>query len=344
MSGLLVLQRITAILEGSALHNFNDLRVDSLSVYLRIVIDKGKGGQSPFSFFVYNHLVSESAAYNDFEKWTALIEAVQAEKLSKAISALLKGKIEPILFKGLAIARLYPKNARREPSSDIDLAVAPGSLAQAKEILENTGVFIDLKEGLEELSGVSWTELKSRCEEITVSGTKVLVPCVEDHLRIVITHWLLDGGERRERLKDVRYLIESKRDMDWDLVLHGGNLARRSWYRAVIAAARDFAGLSKEFLPQSMADYCPPQWFYSALEKQWRQKPVQRTKLLAAWRNPMQFYRLLRRQLPPNPISATIFLEREINDDRRLPIQLETLYRRTLRELGWKPKNKLQLP
>src|SRR5215470_1553124 len=87
--------------------------------------------------------------------------AFHARDLSRIVTRLRDGGVDPVLVKGPAIARLYPERGLR-PFGDLDLYVRPDQHNAASAIVDEwAGEFspIDLHAGFTELGAGSWDEV-----------------------------------------------------------------------------------------------------------------------------------------------------------------------------------------
>jgi hypothetical protein len=179
------------------------------------------------------------------------------------IAALLGGVgIEPLIFKGWAVARHYAATYLR-PFGDLDMWVRPQCHRAAAEILrahslpgplpepDNFPVdcglsgkvmTIDLHADLER-HGVTQSaaiELYQRSQPVKLGRATVRVPAMEDHLRIVAIHFLAHGAWRPLWLCDVAAMVEDlPPDFDWDLCL-GRDPRVARWGPPVVGGIREF--------------------------------------------------------------------------------------------------------
>jgi len=126
--------------------------------------------------------------------------------------------IQPILGKGWAVARLYPRPGLR-PYGDLDLHVAPDEYDDAADLLpgcEEAGCRVDLHRGLPRV-GRPWAEVVARGQEVELGATRVRVLGAEDHLALLCAHLLFHGAWRPLWLCDVALLVETApAAFDWD--------------------------------------------------------------------------------------------------------------------------------
>lgn len=278
-------------------------------------------GSAPFSFLMLIEDIQD-------KKWQQLRYEASCVRVAQAFSAFRDAGVEPVLIKGWAVARHYPDPALRA-FSDIDLCVQNIDSGRARALLEklDLGAAIDLHDGLRHLDSVSWDTLLSRSALVPLNGVDVRVLCDEDHLRVLITHWLNDGGAKPERLDDLFYTITaSEREFNWELALRNVPSHRRGWIAKAVSAGMIYRGHSYSRLPFSEDELTLPRWFTEALEKEWTSEPLYPLYYLLG--NPRRFFRQLFRRFPPNPIQATIESDAPIDEAPRLGLQLRTFVRR----------------
>lgn len=260
-------------------------------------------------------------------KWLELRYEASCVRIAQVFSAFRSAGVEPILIKGWAVARHYPKPAKR-PFSDIDLCVATSDYTRARTLLveRDLGGAIDLHDGFRHLDSQSWQSLFSRSALVSLNEVDVRVLRDEDHIRVLATHWLNDGGAKAERLDDLYYTVSSSSGFDWNLCLQNIPSRRRGWIAKAIAAGIRYRGHSYQHLPFSEEEMILPYWFTRALEREWASETLYPLYYLLG--QPRRFFRQLSKRFPPNPIQATIESEAAIDDTPRLGLQLLTFLRR----------------
>jgi len=238
--------------------------------------------------------------------------------------------IEPILLKGWAAARNYPEG-RYRPFVDADLAFSASDFEKASEVLAAnpiSSVGIDLHREFRHLDTVPWEEAFARSELIDVDDGSIRILCPEDHLRVLCVHWLNDGGAYKERLWDIYYAVSNRPDdFDWELCLGSVSETRQKWLITAIAIARKYLSLDVSGLPFEADPESIPKWVTSCLEAEWSTN-VRLIPLEACVHQPGLFFQQLLKRLPPNPIEATIEVEGEFDERRRLPYQLGSMRKR----------------
>lgn len=270
------------------------------------------------------------------QRWHALQTKVNELRLAEAVRFYRANGLEPLVIKGWSLARFYPPEEPRT-ASDIDLAIAPEDFDRAvrlKNAPEISKINLDLHCGLRWLDPTPWADIFTRSRLVPLEEEQIRVPANEDLFRIAAVHWLTDSAVRRDRLKDFVYLLVSSEDFDWRLALESTGEVRKSWYMAVLAAARDYENLPSGLLPDCLRDYRLPDWFRSALEREWKRPQIQRGKLLAAWKHPSLFFPLLFRQLTESPVGQCILLEDPITNQAPGFIRIRAFVRKLKRETG----------
>src|SRR6266853_1796751 len=167
----------------------------------------------------------------------ALQSAIHEHNLQNALTLLRDQRVEPILVKGWAVARLYP-DAGSRPYGDLDLCVEPKQYHAARIALEKDPkktYQVDLHRGFKTLDHKSWDELYSRSKLMKLGDVEVRVLSPEDHLRVLCFHFLREGAWRPLWLCDIAVALETRPpDFDWD-VFSGKENRRRKWFACVIA-------------------------------------------------------------------------------------------------------------
>lgn len=259
--------------------------------------------------------------------WYLINHARNEVKILQAFEVLRSHGIEPILIKGWAIAIKYPELARFY--TDIDLCIEPKDFFKARTLLKDTG--IDLHEGLRHLDVTPWEDLFANSKLVETRRGKVRVLRDEDHLRVLCVHWLADGGVNKERLLDVYYMIKGRAvDFDWERFL-GKNETRRRWVECVVGLTSLYYGLELKDTPLEGVSNRIPKWVLETVEREWSfgYKLVPLHICLRA-RNLKEFFRQLRRRLPPNPLQAMVEVEGELTETRFVVAvyQLKSLFLR----------------
>jgi hypothetical protein len=250
--------------------------------------------------------------------------------LAAVVTRLRDAGVEPLLIKGLAVARLYPPGLVR-PAGDIDLVVREEDFAHAEVIVAEPGlqsVGVDLKHPRiwEEIPNLDfWT----RTNEIDLVGTTVEILGAEDQLWMLSIHFLKHGGQRPVWLCDVAAALESfvsehecQMNSISDQIVQG-------WVNTAIAVARDQLGANVEGLQSRKTQGSVPKWLLREIYEEWTEPtpfnlPGASTVLLGS---PSSVFSVLCERWP-NPLVATIHTRAPINGWSRLPWQVLFYVRR----------------
>lgn len=269
---------------------------------------------------------------SDDSKWYQLLKKCQEAKIALAFKSFRDNNIEPILIKGLAAARKYPEHHIRG-QGDIDLVAAPEQYDAAWELIQQPAVgklFIDLHKGLRLLDSLEWSDLFAHSILIDVEGVPVRILCEEDHLRVLCTHWLVDGGSYKDKLWDIYYAVKNRSaDFDWDRCLNVVSPIRRGWVICAIALAHKYLQLDVSDLPFSNKLENIPRWITRCVEREWT-RGEKLEPILASTHNKRLLLHQITRRIPPNPIRSTIEAEGDLYGNRRLIYQAQVIGRRAL--------------
>lgn len=263
-------------------------------------------------------------------RWHLLMTKKFERQIADAFEIFRKQGIEPLLIKGWAVARYYPRDKPRF-FGDVDIAVAAEHYDKASRMVtgpELAFLPIDLHRELRSLDTLPWKAIIDRSEVIeTVSGN-IRVPCGEDHLRILCVHWLTDGGAYRDKLWDVYHLIDNRRDdFDWDRAVGSVNPVRQGWIKTTIAIAHKYLGLPVDDLPFAQDVRKVPIWIERALAKEWA-TDVRLLPLHTVLRDHKKFWQQIMKRVPPNPIQATIEMEGRFDARTRFFYQIGNYFQR----------------
>jgi hypothetical protein len=259
---------------------------------------------------------------------------LQQRKIEQVFNLLRDARIEPILVKGWAIARLYPEKGLR-PYGDIDICVREEEFAAAQATLNSpTGrqFFVDLHKGLAKLGGGSMDKLYARSQVVKLGETDVRVPAEEDHLRVLCFHMLREGAWRPLWLCDIALALESRSaGFDWEHCLAATRRSRKLILCALGLAHR-LLGAQLDSIPLNASLEQLPSWAVPTVLKEWASpKPSMterhRAPMATYWRHPSGVLEGLRNRWP-NPVEATIALGGPLNNLPRLPFQIGTQFAR----------------
>ncbi len=161
-------------------------------------------------------------------------------------------------------------------------------------------------------------------------GTQIRVLRPEDDLRVLCTHWLIDGGAEREKLWDIYYALENRTaDFDWDRFLDAAGERRRKWMICAVGITHKYLGLDIEKTPVAAEAKNLPRWITDTIEKEWK-SDVKFKYLQASLTDAGEFFRQVRKRLPPNPIQATVEMEGDFDDKPRFVYQTANIFYRLL--------------
>lgn len=261
--------------------------------------------------------------------WIALQFKVQEKKIVEAFRLFRENNIEPILIKGWAIARLYPKDNPRA-FADIDLCVAKADYKKADQILtsaEAKRLNIDLHCELRHLDTLAWEDLFDNSQLVKIDETPVRILRPEDHLRILSVHWLTDSGARKDRLLDIYYGFAGTNNFDWKRCLESVSQNRRRWIVCTIGLAEKYFGVSLINTPFENEKILLPEWLYKRCELEWK-KSVPLKPLHLCLKDPRELVQQIKKRIPPNPIQATIETEGSFDSRTRILYQFKNFFQR----------------
>jgi hypothetical protein len=320
------------------------LKVDELEEIASLLLGSGAGALAWWRIRATRLCASRAARkLHEAYRLHTINVALYGDKIKRAFILLRAHKIEPVLIKGWANARLYPEAGLR-PYGDIDLCVEPSRYAQAVSVLESPDgkdCWVDLHRGTGRLDKRGWRELYERSQLVCLDDVDVRVLGAEDHLRLLSIHLLRHGAWRPIWLCDVAVCVESLSDQfDWNVCL-GRDGRRAEWVAATINLAHQLLGARLEHCPQVVRDIRLPIWLIRNVLRQWA------TPMIKDHGPPELMMRSLRRpaRVPgallarwPNPIEATIRREGAINRLPRFPYQLSDFLARGASFLTRLPK------
>jgi Uncharacterised nucleotidyltransferase len=247
--------------------------------------------------------------------------AIQEAKIRRVFNILRSVDVEPILIKGWAVARAYPRPALR-PAGAIDLILRPRDYRKVRDAAEAhlRDCRLDCHGLPFELADRSIEELFSRSQLVPCADDQIRVLAREDHFALLAIHLLKHGAWRPLWLCDLAVLLESPGDFDWDLCF-GKDPRRANW---ILAAT----GLAQALLDASINDEGVaararqvPAWLQRQVLKEWdapfadMQSPFRHPEPISFQRPRGLLADLALRW--PNPIVATISVKGSFGARRR---------------------------
>ncbi len=287
-----------------------------------------------------------SDSNENLEKWLQINFKVNEKQIVESFQFLRENEIEPILIKGRAAAEYYPRKFDRN-FVDLDICVAPEDFQKAKELLNQTLEsfrLIDLHKGLRDHDKLSWNNLFENSELIEIDNYEIRVLRPEDHLRVLCVHWLTDGGEYKNKLYDIYWMIKNRsKSFDWERCLSVVDENRRRWIICVIGIAHKYLDLEIEDLPFAEEAKNIPKWLTKTLEKEWR-SDVRVVDFGFNLENPKFLFQQLKKRFPPNPITSTIMSEGSFDSRTRAIYQIKNFYERLKATINkrWKRPNRTE--
>ncbi len=274
----------------------------------------------------------QSRELTDASRWNLLYRKTQEVVGLRAFASFRQRGIEPILIKGLAAGLYYPET-RSRVSVDIDIAVSKSDFTAASQIYTSeaaAGLAIDLHNELRHLDTLEWDDLFENSRLLDVDGGTIRVLRPEDHLRVLIVHWLTDGGGGKDRLWDVYYMIANRPpDFDWDRFLNSVSATRRRWLTCTIGLASRHLGLNLDDTPIKDEAADIPAWFIDAIAREWANDITLRP-LHHCLNDPGMLLKQIRKRVPPNPIWATVNMEGSFDAKTRVFYQIGSVIKRSL--------------
>lgn len=260
------------------------------------------------------------------------LEAARRERdLEIVLCAFNAAQLEPILFKGWTLSRVYALPALR-PFGDFDILVEERDSRTADRVISNLTdnlrdqVDLDMRVLSRFLPDRTLSELvdRSTIENIGKGRFRLLAP--EDHLRLICLHQLDHGAWRPLWLCDIAAFLERiTSNFNWDLCLTGNPNLSDSVI-ALVSLAEEL--LSADLLPAT-PNCIVPVWFRRAVLASWAggyQAPPAPLHTIhrLGWRRALGALRARW----PDPISSTLHLRAPFRRVPRPLVQLAELFRR----------------
>jgi len=268
------------------------------------------------------------AYFKEAHRKHTIESAVHEANVRDAFRRLRTAKIEPILFKGWAVARLYPEAGLR-PYGDLDLWMkAPDLQVFNYEIQSNgdPGYRVEPHACFYPQYARSFENVMDHSQLVRLGDIQVRVPGQEDHLRLICLHFLYHGGWRPLWLCDIALLTESAgTGFDWDLCL-GRNAKHADWIACAIGLAHELLGARVAGTPVEKRARGLPRWLITAVLKQWEKGGgisfAENLSFSLPRRvlNPKALVRALREHWR-NPVQASVEMNAWFSEAPRLPLQ-----------------------
>jgi len=158
---------------------------------------------------------------HDAFRMQVLDARLREQTVNTALDIMESAGVRPILAKGWAMARLYPRPGMR-PYGDVDLFVPPESFdAASAELAKHTDPSprVDLHAGVPRYGG-TWADVLERSRTVRLGERSLRIFGPEDHLGFLSSHLLFHGAWRPLWLCDIALLAETlPGDFDWDYLL-----------------------------------------------------------------------------------------------------------------------------
>ncbi len=333
-------------------------------------------GCAPLGWWTLRHTPYRNSApvlqLKEIYRYHTIQAALSERQIARLFTLLREARVEAVLVKGYAAARLYEERGLR-PYGDIDVCVAHAQYDAASRVLDSAEAkqfWVDLHRGMgeEEREPPAFAELYARGETLSVGGdnhndssvttgvdatraddassasaaaTAVRVLSAEDHLRLLCLHLLKHGAWRPLWLCDVAAAIEGRAsNFDWERVT-GKDARRARWIACAIGLAHELLGARLDDTPFEREDARRlPRWLVPEVLKQWAtpyavmQAPLRyRAPMRAYLRRPSGVFADLQNRWP-NPIEATVHTGGSFNELPRWPFQVANCITRAARFVG----------
>ncbi len=261
----------------------------------------------------------------------AVRTALRMDDVQVLTTALKRAGIEPLLFKGWAVARLYP-NPTLRPFSDIDVFVRPKELKDAQAVVKRTTLrqlTVDLHTQTEDEThatrhvGRGLDALFEDSQVVMLNDTPTRVLSPEDHLHLLALHCLRHGAWRPLWLADVAVALET-RDVhfDWDVCLGAGR--ERDYIACAIGLAHALLGAKIEGTPVEERAKRLPRWLVPTVLRQWENPDPRRhfppPMMRGLWKNPHLLAEAVRGRWI-DPLEATMLMNGTFDETPRVVYQ-----------------------
>jgi Uncharacterised nucleotidyltransferase len=263
--------------------------------------------------------------------------AASERHMSAALDLLRQAGLDPILFKGWAIAGHYP-HAGMRPLGDIDIYLPEEDWWVARVVLARNpelNVPLDLEHADFSAFGSHWNDLRARSRLLPLGHSEVRVLGPEDHLALLCVHFLRHGAWRPIWLCDIAVALETRpSDFDWTICL-GPDRLTADRIACALGLAHQLLGADVEGTPVAQRAKRLPKWLVPAVLKQWdhpyanEHPPFSYGEPIATClRRPWHLLPALVRRWP-GPIEATVSVNGPFNELPRFPFQLANVAGRT---------------
>lgn len=286
-----------------------------------------------------------AAPLHDAFRLQTLDARLHERRLLRALEVLGSVDVHPVLAKGWAVAREYPRPGLR-PYGDHDLHVAPhefdratAALAAAEreagsELLGEANLRVDLHPGVPRLAR-DWDVLAARCAEVSLEGHTVRILGHADHLELLSAHFLAHGAWRPLWLCDIALFVEAHGTaMDWEAWAGGPDSGhgRGRFVRECVLLAHELLGAHLGATPWAEGFSPLPRWLPRGTLCAWGVGGHYSltTSITLEDATPRALLRSARIRWP-NPIEATVRWSRPFDSTPRLPYQLLDVLAR-----GWR--------
>lgn len=285
------------------------LSAETLKKSVPLILSTGAGSLAWHRLSRDPAATGSEALHEDYRRHAA--EAILHEHAIKDLfKRVRKRSVEPILFKGWALARLYADPALR-PYGDLDLWVRPEELDNVSRAFpadKNYPYCVELHVSFYPQYERSFDDVMTKSQLVPLDDAQIRVPGDEDHLRFICLHFLYHGGWRPLWLCDVGLMVESAgTGFDWDRCLRGKR-KHADWVLCVIALAHQLLGADIAGTPAEERAKTLPRWLINAVLRQWGKGPG------------MSYAEKLTFSLPRNILKPSA-LARSFGEHWRNPIQ-----------------------
>jgi hypothetical protein len=193
------------------------------------------------------------------------------EEINYVFGALSAAKLDALLVKGWAVARLYPELGLR-PYGDLDICFRADQYERGCEViasLDQTRINLDLHRGISKLDSRSMDRLLAAAETVKHDRVSLTVLSAEDHLRVLCTHALRHGLWRPLWLCDIAAAVEARpRDFDWKRCL-GDDSRVADWITCALGLSAVLLGANISDTPARGREASMPRWLVSRVLKNW---------------------------------------------------------------------------